>query len=111
MSGSRFCAAYVGAETVGAAGRKVVVPDHKLYFVPVGTKAEAQYLTAILNARRSRAIGSYAAQLSLGVSVIEYLKITKFEKANPRHKGLPSWPVATRTVANYRKNKRTNSTN
>lgn len=89
MSGSRFCAAYVGAENVGAAGRKVVIPDHKLYFVPVSTKAEAQYLTAILNARTiARAIGGYAAQLSLGVSVIEYLKIPKFEKDNVRHQRL-----------------------
>ena len=86
MSGTRFCAAYVGSAMVGTFGPKVVVPDHKLYFVPVETEQEAAYLTALLNARTiSGAVAGYAAQLSLGVSVIEYLKIPEFDPSDRRH--------------------------
>lgn len=45
-----------------------------------------RYLTAILNASTiARAISGYAAQLSLGVSVIEYLKIPRFDATNGTH--------------------------
>jgi len=50
MSGHRFCAAYVGDIDDPVIGRKVVIPDHKLYMVPVDTIEEAQFLTGILNA-------------------------------------------------------------
>lgn len=86
MSGRNFCAAYVGSEMIGPFGPKVVVPDHKLYFVPVESEDEARYLTAILNARTvARAVSGYAAQLSLGISVIEYLKIPAFDDDDPAH--------------------------
>jgi len=83
---------------IGPFGPKVVVPDHKLYFVPVGTEGEAQYLTAILNARTiARAISAYAAQLSLGVSVIEYLKIPEFDPRLAAHARLAALAaIATR---------------
>ena len=83
MSGGRFVAAYTGRHRDPSLGRKIVIPDHKLYFVPVETEAEAAYLAGLLNARTiTRAISAYAAQLSLGVSVVEYLAIPPF---NPGH--------------------------
>jgi hypothetical protein len=86
MSGSRFCAGYIGPINDPILGRKVVVPDHKLYFVPVATLAEARYLTGILNAPSiARAIAGYAAQLSLGTSVIENLTIPAFDSDDGRH--------------------------
>jgi hypothetical protein len=86
MSGSRFCAGYIGPINDPVLGRKIVVPDHKLYFVPVGTLREARYLTGILNAPAiTAAIGGYAAQLSLGTSVIENLTIPEFDSADARH--------------------------
>lgn len=87
MSGSRFCAAYIGEHDDPVLGRKVVIPDHKLYMVPVDTLEEAQYLTGILNAPSiSSAISAYAAQLSLGTSVIEYLKIPSFDAQDAAHR-------------------------
>lgn len=87
MSGGRFCAAYVGSMDDPLVGRKVVVPDHKLYMVPVDTLEEAQFLTGILNAPTvATAVGAYAAQLSLGTSVIEYLRIPRFQAGNPAHR-------------------------
>lgn len=89
MRGRRFCAAYVGPVDDPVLGERVVVPDHKLYFVPVGSEAEAAYLTGILNAPIiTSAISAYAAQLSLGVSVIENLKIPEFDPTDPDHGAL-----------------------
>jgi len=89
MSGGRFAVAYIGPYLDPLLGKKVVIPDHKLYFVPVDTEDEAAYLTAFLNAPTiSRAVSAYAAQLSLGTSVVEYLKIPAWDPTNPHHQRL-----------------------
>lgn len=65
---------------------KVVIPDHKVYFVTCATEDEAAYLTGFLNAPIvARAINAYAAQLSLGTSVVEYLQIPPFTQTNCAH--------------------------
>lgn len=87
MAGNRFAAAYVGSVDHPVLGRKLVLPNHKAYFVPANTEAEAQYLTGLLNAPTiSEAVGAYAAQLSLGTSVIEYLKLPKYDPDDPLHR-------------------------
>lgn len=81
--GNTFAAAYIGSTSIEHVGEKVVVPDHKLYFIPVESEAEAAYLTGFLNAPTiTKAVSAYAAQLSLGASVAEYLNIPKFDEAN-----------------------------
>lgn len=81
--GNTFAAAYIGSAQIEHAGEKTVVPDHKLYFIPVESEAEAAYLTGFLNAPTIvKAVSAYAAQLSLGASVAEYLNIPKFDEAN-----------------------------
>lgn len=80
MAGARFAAAYVGPIDDPLLGQKVVIPDHKLYFIAVDTEDEAAYLTAFLNARTvTRSVSAYASQLSLGASVAEYLHLPKFD--------------------------------
>lgn len=86
LSGGKFSAAYIGSVRDPILGEKVAIPDHKLYFIPVETEDEAAYLTAFLNAPMIvRAISAYAAQLSLGTSVVEYLNIPAFDAADPFH--------------------------
>jgi hypothetical protein len=81
--GSTFAAAYIGSSLIEHAGEKIVVPDHKLYFIPVESELEAAYLTGFLNsATIVKAVSAYAAQFSLGASVAEYLNIPKFDEAN-----------------------------
>jgi hypothetical protein len=81
----RFQAAYVGPE--------VIVCDHKLYFVPCESEAEGRYLAGVLNAPTvAGAINAYAAQLSLGASVVEYLAIPRFDAADPRHREIARAP-------------------
>jgi hypothetical protein len=95
MAGGRFVAAYAGSARVPHVGRKIVIPDHKLYFVPVRTEKEAAYLTAFLNAPTvAKAVSGYAAALSLGVSVVEYLNIPKYDSANEAHKKIAATGVA-----------------
>lgn len=82
--GKSFAVAYVGSAPTSFAGEKLVVPDHKLYFIPVDTEVEAAYLTGFLNAPViSKAVEAYASRLSLGVSVAKYLNIPRFDKINP----------------------------
>lgn len=89
MGGHRFCAAYIGPIDDPELGVKIVVADHKLYFVPVETLDEAKYLTGILNASTiAGAIAAYAAQLSLGTSVIENLKLPEFDPDDEQHEEL-----------------------
>ncbi len=86
MSGNRFVAASIGSFDDPLSGSKIVIPDHKLYFVPVETEEEAAYLTGILNAPLTgNAIQAYASQLSLGVSVVEYLHIPRLNTSNAQH--------------------------
>jgi len=89
MSGSRFAAAYMGPFTNSIWNQRVVVPDHKLYFVAVDTEDEAAYLTGLLNAPTvAGAISAYAAQLSLGTSAVEYLNIPAFDPIDVNHQQL-----------------------
>lgn len=81
--GNTFAAAYIGSVCIEHTGEKTVVPDHKLYFIPVESEPEAAYLTGFLNAPTiAKAVSAYAAQLSLGASVAEYLNIPKFDETD-----------------------------
>lgn len=89
MGGGAFAAAYVGTVKDPVLGEKLVIPDHKLYFIPIAIEGEAAYLTGLLNSPLvSRAVAAYASQLSLGASVAEYLHLPRFDKANGLHGSL-----------------------
>ncbi|WP_318345688.1 DNA methyltransferase family protein [Flagellimonas baculiformis] len=95
MSGGRFAAAYIGAVEDTIIGTKLVIPDHKLYFVPMETEAEAAFLTGILNSPKvAEGISAYGSQLSLGVSVVEYLNIPKYDPGLENHKRLSDLAIA-----------------
>ena len=82
MSGGGFVAAYIGSSEF-CGSEKIIIPDHKVYFVPMQSEDEAAYLTAFLNSRMvSDAISAYASALSLGTSVTDYLNIPQFDKEN-----------------------------
>jgi N-6 DNA Methylase len=86
MPGKNFCAAYIGSYEHPVLGTKVVVPDHKVYFVPCESEEEAAFLSGFLNGPSIAAgVNAYAAALSLGVSVVEYLRIPMYEAENPSH--------------------------
>lgn len=82
MSGGGFVAAYVHEEC--CCGKpKTVIPDHKVYFMPLETEDEAAYLTAFLNSKIvAGAVDAYSSALSLGTSVADYLRIPKYDAGN-----------------------------
>ena len=89
MGGHNFVAAYVGTHASPVLGRKVIIPDHKIYFIPCDTENEAAFLTALLNSPLLvNAISSYASQLSMGVSVAEYVRIPTFDPNIVAHEEL-----------------------
>jgi len=104
-----FYAAYVGSRPTPRLSTTIVVPDHKVYFIPVGCEDEAAFLTGILNSTTvARAIQAYASQLSFGTSLAEYLKLPKYDSADRVHQLLaklamrlshrPSAPSAAEVV-------------
>ena len=89
MSGNRFCAAYIGPVNDPVLGERIAIPDHKVYMVPVDSVEQAKFLTGILNAPTvAAAISAYASQLSLGTTVIEYLKIPAFDPMDELHQSI-----------------------
>jgi len=86
LGGRKFAAAYMGHYADSILGRKIMVPDHKLYFVPCSSRDEAAYLTGFLNAPVvAGAVSAYAAQLSLGASVVEYLLVPSYDESLREH--------------------------
>lgn len=89
MPGGLFAAALISPQEDLVWGARVVIPDHKLYFVPCATHEEAGYLTGLLNAPTiAQAISAYAARLSLGVSVVEYLALPTFKSVDVAHRAV-----------------------
>jgi hypothetical protein len=90
MSGKNFSAAYTGLSISKYMNGKVIIPDHKLYFVPFDSEDEAAFLTGFLNAPIVvNGVVSYSENLlSLGISVVEYLNIPKYDSLNKTHKSI-----------------------
>lgn len=83
MSGGKFEAAYCSSYDCPWGVDKVIVPDHKLYFIPCSSEEEAAFITAYLNSSLvSSAISAYANALSLGTSVTEYIRIPVFDPSD-----------------------------
>lgn len=79
IGGSGFEVSYIGSSRVGDRD-VVVIPDHKLYFIPVETEDEAAFVTGFLGSRAvSRSVASYGATLSFGVSVSDYIHIPTYD--------------------------------
>jgi hypothetical protein len=74
--------------TSSSPGTEHICPlvDMRLYFVPCETEDEAAFLTGFLNAPIvAEGVSSYAAQLSLGRSVVEYLLVPLYDPRNESH--------------------------
>ncbi|MEN5206074.1 N-6 DNA methylase [Stenotrophomonas sp. TWI700] len=99
IGGSSFEVAYVGSADID--GRAVVVvPDHKLYFIPVESEHEAAFLTGFLNSRLvSKAVASYGATLSFGVSVSTYIHIPTYDPSCPLMRGIAERVMAVSSSA------------
>lgn len=89
MAGGKFFAAYVGQANDAMFGNKVIIPDHKIYFITCKSAVEAHFVVGFLNSSLVRnAINAYASPLSLGTSVADYIGIPDYDPNNSNHVAL-----------------------
>jgi hypothetical protein len=83
------------AAVIGAVGEqaiipnRVVVPDHKLYFVASHSLDEAHYLCAFLNSRPVRQwLGGFLLSRQIGTSIFEFMRLPRFDAQSVEHQRL-----------------------
>lgn len=68
---------------------KPVVPDHKIYFVPLDDEEEAKYLCGYLNATIvEELILGYVETTQIGTHITDYVRIPKYLSGDENHRGL-----------------------
>lgn len=83
-----FTCAVAGQATV-IDEQKVVIPDHKLMFVPVENATEAHYLCAMLNSSTAVLIvKSYGVETQTSTHVLEHVRVPQFNSADEHHQRL-----------------------
>ena len=66
-----------------------VVPDHKIYFIPLDNEEEAKYLCAFLNAATvEELILGYVETTQIGTHITDYVRIPKYSDDNKNHNRL-----------------------
>jgi hypothetical protein len=81
------CAVTACAKVAGKS--KVVIPDHKLMFVPLRDKEEAHYVCAMLSSSISvLVVKSYGIETQTSTHVLEYVRLPKFDVKDKRHQRL-----------------------
>ena len=65
---------------------KVIIPDHKLYFVDTDSKEEAHYLCSFLNSRPVRTwLGGFLLGKQIGTTIFEFMKVPQFDPDDEIH--------------------------
>src|SRR6266566_326932 len=68
---------------------KLVIPDHKLMFVPLHNAQEAHYVCAMLNSAVSTlVVKSYAVETQTSTHVLEHVRLPQFDAKDKRHQRL-----------------------
>jgi len=68
---------------------KIIIPDHKVIFVPLDKEEEAFYLSAILNSEIVYTlIASYAVETAMDIHITQNVLIPKFDSENKLHSQL-----------------------
>ncbi|GAB4562679.1 MAG: N-6 DNA methylase [Anaerolineae bacterium] len=87
----RYIASEMMAAVVGEdkSSGKLIVPDHRLMIVPVGSEAEACYITGALNSSAGRFIvATFIIGTQISTHVLEKIRIPRYDLANPVHQRL-----------------------
>jgi hypothetical protein len=72
--------------SVTSEAENIIIPDHKLVFVPLESEDEAYYLCGVLNSSPIRVlVRSYANSTSISGHIAEYVRIPKFDSTNLLH--------------------------
>ncbi len=66
-------------------GTKLIVPDHKIYYVATDTEDKAHFLCAMLNSEPIKIfVDSFTVKIQVG-SLFKSLKLPPYNEANPHH--------------------------
>ncbi|MBC7077162.1 MAG: N-6 DNA methylase, partial [Synergistales bacterium] len=66
--------------------RKVIIPDHKVLFIPFEYEKEAHFVAALLGSRIAQLIvKSYALETSISTHIMEFIRVPKFEPGQIIH--------------------------
>lgn len=85
-----FCAAVISTAPVPGGGERVIVPDHKLFFVEFNEPAPAYFLCGLLNTEKVRwFIESHVIKTQIG-NVFKHMSLPQFDPANESHRELAS---------------------
>jgi len=70
-------------------GDRIVIPDHKLMLIPLTSRDEAYYVSAVLNSSIvSLTISAYTIETTIDPRVVEHIRVPKFDPDNPIHQKL-----------------------
>jgi hypothetical protein len=82
----RFRATVISSALEGWLPNRIVVPDHKLYFVALPSENEAHYLCGFLNSEPVRLwLGGFLHGKQIGTTVFEHMNVPAYDPANALH--------------------------
>jgi hypothetical protein len=83
-------------------GKKIILPEHVLSFVPLGSKKEAHYVCAILNSsivNASLRTLSSGGKSGLSASIVGKIRLDKFNPKNSLHETLAELSIEAHSLA------------
>ena len=92
------CAVVHEAKVAGS--EKVIIPDHKLMFVPLQSADEAHYVCAMLNSSIATLIvKSYGVETQTSTHVLKHVRLPQFDRKNRVHQQLSELSERAHDVA------------
>ncbi len=86
---AEFMVAVIGSMENPVIGKKYVIPDHKIMFIPFYDENEAHYVASILNSSISRTIvATYTIETTMDTHVMNNLHIPGYNPQDPSHQKL-----------------------
>jgi len=81
-----FTVAVLAPYDINSHRQKIVIPDHKLMFVPCDQKDEAHYIASVLNSSISQlVVASYTVETTMDTHITNHVYIPKFDAKNEIH--------------------------
>jgi hypothetical protein len=79
-----FRAVVVSSLGTAQTPRKLIIPDHKLYFAALDSADEAHYLCGFLNSAPVRTwLGGFLLGKQIGTTIFEYMSVPAYDPNNP----------------------------
>jgi hypothetical protein len=86
---SNFQACVVSNYDKSIIPNKLIIPDHKLYYVNCDNINEAHYLCGFLNSEpASNWLGGFLLGKQIGTTIFQYMQVPKFDKNNLLHNNI-----------------------